>query len=344
MRPTMLSLSLLGLLVLSSLPLSCKKEAPVSPTEFAAPQRAMTGDASLENRVSHAMELELLTDEELEDLKNEGSKVGQTSTLSDYIAATTGRGDVQGSINMLMQRAWMNLGDEVKVADLLDLTMGQLKWSACAEITTRLVERRMDPALFLIRGLCMRRSGDAVAAMDNLEASFAKDPLPREVVETIKELIDERAGGNQQLPSDEQRYEILRDALGLRGPLHRLFVQHLTERTDPGWTTGTLDWYGILPNEQVRVILSRTRSYRHCHALAQYESGKSLTGKATIVWYIDGLGRVTRAQIQESDWGGHEQAEWLNACLLDQVSRLRFPLPKYGRDMPARHRVSFSGE
>ena len=62
------------------------------------------------------------------------------------------------------------------------------------------------------------------------------------------------------------------------------------------------------------------------------------------MWFIDGLGRVTDQKITESDWGGHEQAEWLNACLLDQVSKLRFPLPKYGRLMPARHKVSYVGE
>jgi hypothetical protein len=343
MRRTLIILSTLGLLVSLSLTLSCKKELLVSPSEFDSPQRAMTGDASLENRISHAMDLEALSDEELEILKVEGLEVGQSSKLSDYIAAMTGRGEVQASVNVLMERAWLNLGDEVKVVDLLELTMGQLKWSACAEITTRLVERRMDPAVFLIRGLCLRRSGDAVAAMENLEASFAREPLPREVVEAIKSLVDERSGGNQQLPSDEKRFRVLRDALGRRGPLHRLFVKHLTERSDPGWTTGTLEWFGISQDDQVRVILSRARSYRHCHALAQSQSGKDLSGKATLIWFVDGLGRVVRAEVQESDWGGHEQSDWLNACLLDQVGRLRFPLPMYGRDAPARHRVSFQG-
>jgi hypothetical protein len=337
-------LSFAALVVLSCAGLSCKKSAPVAPTEFDSPQRAMTGDASLENLVADAIALELMTDEELEELREESQQVGRTTALSKYIALTTGRGDLQTSINTLLDRAWVNLADEVLIADVLDLTMGQLKWSTCAEITTRLLERRMEPAVFLLRGLCLRRSGDAALAAENLEAAFAKDPLPREVANTIRELVDERAGGNQLLPSDEERYKILREGLGRKGPLHRLFVQHLTERSDPGWTTGTLDWFGIWPEDQTRVILSRTRSYRHCHALAQYESKKPLTGNATIVFYIDGLGRVTNQQIAESDWGGHEQGEWLNACLLDQISKLRFPLPKYGRPMPARHKVSYVGE
>ena len=337
-------LYVLALLALSIGALSCKKKAPIAPTEFDSPQRAMTGDTSLENLISAAIELELLSDEETAALRAKGFEVGQTAALSRYIALSTGRGDVQGSINTLMERAWYDLADQVPTADLLDLTMGQLKWSTCAEISTRLLERRMEPSVFLIRALCLRRSGDAVAAAENLEAAFVKDPLPRDVMDTIRELVDERAGGNQLLPSDEKRFRLLADALGRKGPLHRLFVQHLTERTQPGWTTGSLEWFGIRPEDQARVIQSRTRSYRHCHALAQYESKKPLTGKATIVWFIDGLGRVTGQKIAESDWGGHEQGEWVNACLLDQVSKLRFPLPKYGRLMPARHKVSYVGE
>jgi len=329
-------------LAAATLSLSCTKKAPLPPTEFDSPQRAMTGDPSLENRVSDGIVLELMTEEELVALKEEGGKVGQSAALSRYVAARTGRGEVQESINTLMDRAWINLGDEVAVADLLDLTMGQLKWSACAQIATELAQRRRDSAIFLIRALCLRRSGDAVAAAENVAAAEAQTNISPDALATLRELLDERASGNQLPPADEDRYRVLRDEFGRSGPLYRLFVQHLTERSEPGWTTGSLDWFGLRPDEERGVVLSRSRSYRHCHALAQHASKAPLGGSATIVWFIDGLGRVTNAQISESDWGGHEQGDWLNACLVDQINKLRFPVPKYGRYMPARHKVAYS--
>ncbi|MCO4768496.1 MAG: hypothetical protein KDA24_00590 [Deltaproteobacteria bacterium] len=334
---------LLCLACLAAFAVSCKKKAPAPPPEFDSPQRAMTGSTALENRISEAERLERLTEEDLVTLREEGLKVGQTNLLSQYIAARTGRGELQESIDTLMEIAWFKLSNDVAVADLLDLTMGQLKWSACAQIATKLVERRTEPSIFLIRGLCLRRSGDAVNAMENVEASFAKEPLNREVEDMIRRLVDERAAGNQLLPADEMDYRLLRDELGSKGPIHRLFVRHLTERSDPGWTMGSLDWYGVDPQEQRTVILSRSRSYRHCHSLAQYASKAELSGSTTAVWMIDGLGRVVNPKVTESAWSGHEQEEWLNACFLDQLGKLRFPIPKYGRYMPARHKFSFSG-
>lgn len=323
---------------------SCKKKPPSAPPEFEDPQRAMTGDAALEGRISEAVRLEEIGDEELARLREEGVQVGRGAALSAYIAAMTGRGNVQESIDTLMERAWYDLGDEVKVADLLELTMGQLKWSACAQITTEIVERRMAPEIFLLRALCLRRSGDAVNAMENLEAAIAREALDPDVVQVIRELLDERAGGNQLPPADEARYRILRDALGPKGPLYRLFVKHLTERTEPGWTTGTLDWFGVTGDEQRSVVLSRARSYRHCHSLAQYASKEKLSGFSTVVFFIDGLGRVLNPAVQESEWGEHAQEEWLNSCFVDQIKKLRFPLPAYGRSMPARHRFSYTGD
>ncbi len=323
---------------------SCKKKPPPAPPEFDAPQRSMTGDASLEGRISEAVRLEEISDEALALLREEGVKVGGSAALSEYIAAMTGRGNVQESIDTLMGLAWYDLGDEVKVADLLELTMGQLKWSACAQITTKMVERRMTPEIFLLRSLCLRRSGDAANAMENLEAAVAQEAFDPDAVQVIRELLDERAGGNQLPPADEARYRVLRDALGPKGPLYRLFVKHLTERMEPGWTTGTLDWFGITGDEQRSVVLSRARSYRHCHSLAQHASKEKLSGSSTVVFFIDGLGRVMNPAVQESEWGGHAQEEWLNSCFIDQLKKLRFPLPAYGRPMPARHRFSYSGD
>ena len=323
---------------------SCKKRPPTAPPEFDATQRAMTGDAALEGKISEAVRLEEIGDEELALLKEEGVKIGRSDELSEYIAAMTGRGNAQESIDTLMELAWYDLGDEVKVADLLELTMGQLRWSACAQITTEMVERRMTPEIFLLRSLCLRRSGDAVNAMENLEAAVAQEAFDPDVIQVIRELLDERAGGNQLPPADAARYRILRDALGPKGPLYRLFVKHLTERTEPGWTTGTLDWFGITGDEQRSVILSRARSYRHCYSLAQYASKEKLSGSSTVVFFIDGLGRVVNPAVQESEWGGHAQEEWLNSCFVDQIKKLRFPLMAYGRPMPARHRFSYSGD
>jgi len=321
---------------------SCRKKAPLPPPEFDATTRALTGDANLENRITEAENLERLTDAELAELAELSEQVGQSEALSRYVAALVGKGDVQGAIDVLVARAWVSLDDETKLADLLDLTMGQLRWSACAQITTSLVERRKDSVLFLLRGLCLRRSGDAANGEENIEAGLEVDPLPKDAAAAIRRLVDERAAGNQLPPSDEAPYKAMKEALERKGPLHRLFVRHLTERADPGWTLGSLDWNGIEPHEQRAVILSRSRSYRHCHELADYASKEDLSGKTEIVWMIDGFGRVADAKVTESAWGGHEQEEWLNACFLDQIGRLRFPIPEYGRLMPARHRFSYT--
>lgn len=334
-------LLLLPLLLLST---SCRKKEPAAPPEFASDIRAMTGNAPLENRISEAMELEALSDEELAALKEKGLQVGQTAALSRWVRASLGRGTAQESVDVLLSRAWGSLSDDIRVADIVDVTMGRLEWGACAQVARSILERRASSDLFLVRALCLRRFGDAVGAQENLEAAHTTEPLTPEVKATVAALLDERASGDQLPPADEARYEVLARGLERRGPIARLFVQHLTERADPGWSTGTLIWDDVSATDLSSVIGSRARSYRHCHALADYNGERGapeLKGSATVQWFVDGLGRVTEAQVSESDWNGHPQADWLNACLVDQVQHLRFPTPKYGRPLPARHRFSF---
>lgn len=324
-----------------SLALAGKKD-PVPPPDFE--QRALTGTTSLEKRIIATIEMERLTDQELADLEVLARKEGQHAELSRYIAALLGRDRLGDALNFLQERSWADQASETKLADLLDLAMGQLRWSTCADIALTRLERRMDSTLFLIRALCLRRSGDPEQAAENLAASDSMEPLGRDFKALVTAQLEERAAGNQLPPADDAVYGPFQAKYGRRGALEKLLVFHFLNRKDPGWVWGTIDWGGFGASELRQVILSRSRSYRYCHEAATRQGKrrkKGLTGSATVVWRIDALGRVKEPKLVDPDWGGHEQGDWLNACLIDQVQRLRFPQTFYGLAMPARHRFSF---
>lgn len=337
-------ISVLLLVLLVSIPAGAgARKAPTPPPDF--DDRAMTGRTGLETRISSGIALERLSPEELEALKEVALEDGQEGELSRYVAALLGRDDLPGAIDVLHERSWADIDNESKLGDVLDLAMGQLRWGTCAQIALTRLERRMDAALFRIRALCLQRSGDPEGAADNIEAADAMDPMAPDTKALLVAQMHERGGGSPLPPVTDRIFEPFRSKTTRGGPLDRLFVFHLLGRKDPGWIHGTLDWGGFGASELREVILSRSRSYRYCQAAAKHQSKRSrkdLSGSVTIVWSIDALGRVVDPQLVDPSWGDHDQADWLNACLVDQVKRLRFPQPYYGLPMPARHRFSFA--
>ncbi len=337
-------ISLLLLIGLVWAPASARaRKAPAPPSDF--DERAMTGSSGLEARVVQGMDLERLGPDELEALKTVALQEGQTRELSGYIAALLGRDQLQEAIDVLHQRAWSDFESESKLADVLDLAMGQLRWGACAQLALSRLERRMIPALFLVRALCLQRSGDPEGAIENVEAAATLADFDPVFVQQLRAQLAERGGGQPPPPADDAVYAPFQQLGTSGGPLDQLFVFQLMGRKDPGWLYGTLDWGGFGASELREVILSRSRAYRYCHAAAKHGAkrpNKPLSGSVTVVWRIDALGRVKDPTLVEPSWGGHPRGDWLNACLVDQVGKLRFPQPVYGLPMPARHRFSFA--
>ncbi len=305
----------------------------------------MTGSTNLEDRITAGLALERLTDEELEALKEAALLPGGEKALSRYVAALLGRDQLQAAVNVLQQLSWEDFKNEMKASDALDLLMGQLRWGTCAQAAATRLERRLERPTFLVRALCLQRAGDPEAALENLEAAHNLDPLEPSYKALIIAQFEERGGGHQLPPAPEEVFRAFQRATAQVGPLERLFVYHLTGRRDPAWLFGNLEWGGFGASELREVILSRSRSYRYCHAAAKFQGKprkKKLTGSVTVVWHIDALGRVQEPTLVEPNWNGHEQGDWLNACLLDQIQYLRFPRPLYSLPMPARHRFSFA--
>jgi len=318
------------------------KKAPLPPSDFET--RALTGSTELERRITDAIALGALSEEELQELKTAAQEDGQAEARSRYIAALVGRDRVQDAITFLHDRSWADQASMSRLADVFDLAMGQLRWGACAQIALTRLERNMSRAVFLIRALCLQRAGDPEQAMENFEAAHSVEAFDREIYTLLKTQLVERGAGNQLPPASDEIYRPLSTAFTQSPALEQLFVYHLTGRKDAAWLWGTIQWGGFGASELRQVILSRSRSYRYCHEAAMRQGKrrkKGLSGSTTIVWRIDALGRVVDPKLVDPDWGGHEGGDWLNACLVDQVKRLQFPRTAYGLPMPARHRFVY---
>ena len=264
--------------------------------------------------------------------------------LSRYMVALLGRDAVSEAMNLLHERAIPNLNDDPKVSDALELAMGRLQWGACEQMVRSYLERRPTGGLFLIRALCLQRAGDPVAARENFEAALTVQPTyPPKGIELARRLLDERGTGAPLAAlSDEPYFDLVRD-FGDQGPFERLFIAHLAARRESGWTIGSVTWAPLDQAEQRTVVQSRARSYRHCQELAGGSKGRrAITGSVTIGFVIDGFGRVARAEAIDPSWKGHPQGDWLNACLVDQIQRLRFPPTPYGLPIPMQQRFSYS--
>ena len=190
----------------------------------------MTGSTNLEDRITAGLALERLTVEELGALKEVALMPGQDKELSKYVAALLGRDQLQAAVNVLQQLSWEDFTNEEKFADVLDLLMGQLRWGACAQAAGARLERRMERATFLVRALCLQRSGAPEQAQENLEAAHNIDPLETSYKALVIGLLEERGGGHQLQPASEEVFRQLQRATARRGAVERLFIFHLTGR------------------------------------------------------------------------------------------------------------------
>lgn len=283
------------------------------------------------------MELKRLQDEALKPLASD-------RVLSDYMAVLLARAELKPALNLLHQRAVAALDDDHKLADALGLAMGQLRWGACEQMARDYLGRRTSSGAFLIFGLCSVRAGSVDDPKEIFEAASLLLPMKAELIDELVTWTIERSGSGQLPPATVELSGRLMEQLMQRGPLDRLFVQHLLGRFESTLPTGSLELGGITTTEIRKIVLSRSRSYRHCYDLGRKLRPKrpALSGAQEIEFFVGPLGQVQNIQPSGDGWNGHHAGDDVNACLTNQLQRLRFPMPRYGFPQRARHQFSFS--
>ncbi|HCP44647.1 MAG TPA: hypothetical protein DIU15_01225 [Deltaproteobacteria bacterium] len=315
------------------------------PPEFADPQRAPTGDNRLEHRILRSLHLEELTDLELRRLQEEALKtLVSDEVLSQYMAVLLARGELKPALNLLHRRAIAALDDDHKLADALGLAMGQLRWGACEQMARDYLARRTSSGAFLVFGLCAVRAGSIEDPRTSFEAASTALPMKPALIDELVTWTIERSGSGQLPSAPEELAGRLMEKLMQRGPLDRLFLQHLLGRFESRLPTGSLDLGGITTAEIRKIVLSRSRSYRYCYDLARRIRPRRprLSGSQEFQFFVGPLGQVQGVEPADEGWGGHHAADDVNACLSQQLGRLRFPMPRYGFPQRARHQFSFS--
>jgi hypothetical protein len=322
----------------------CPPKAPLAPPQYGDPQRAPTGDTSVEYRVALGVELEELTDAQYATLREAGLGVApEPALLQRYALAGVARGEIQEVADVLMKRALAASADEAKTADMLGLVMAHYRWDLCADLATRVLESTMSSGGFLLRALCLERDARPEEADLNITAAAKLMPFPADIEESIRSWLKKRNAAGEMPPSRRDDFENLLQAMSRRGNLDRLFVQQLMGHYEGSLEVGTFTAGGISETDIKLIIGSRSRSYRYCHELQQFEQRKAgaLSGKARVRFQADSLGRVGNVEWIESEWGGHPGQAGLEACLADQLQRLRMPPPRFGRPRLIVHSFSF---
>jgi hypothetical protein len=332
------------LLVLGGVLSSCGNKAPVPPPEYEDPARAPTGINRLEERIVAAEALATMDDATLEQLRQRASiEMAADKDLSDYVAALAGRGKSADALQFLHGRAWKAVEDQGKAADALGFAMGQLRWTVCAQMARDYLEMRHSSGGFLIRGLCLERSGNHAASVENLRAATEVNPIDPENLDLILVLVERRGSSRALPPGDPDLYRKLQLAFVRRPILDRLFLHELMGY-EPDLPLGSLDPGGLSAEDVRDVTASRARSYRHCYHLAEAQAKSprdAIRGRAAIEFEIDAVGRVRKPRPVLADWADHPLASELNGCLMGQLERLRFPRPRYGLPQLARHEFAF---
>ena len=325
---------------------ACRHKVPSAPPEFEDPQRAPTGQSRLEEAILEAERLDRMGDEELAELAARArAEFATEKDLSSYVAVLTGRGRAADALEFLHGRAWHAVDDQGKAADALGFAMGQLRWTVCADMAKEYLKLRHTSGAFLIRGLCLERAGSHAAAIDNIRAAAEVGMIEGPLVDQFIEQLERRSSSGPLPPGDERVYEELMLQVVRRDILDRLFVHELMGRW-PDELLGSVR-PGELTYEDVRqVVDSRSRSYRHCWHLSNADSKKSdlISGRTIIEFQIGPLGQVVNPRPVLTEWNGHSKGSELNGCLMGQLERLRFPMPRYGLNQLARHEFSFQPE
>ena len=145
-------------------------------------------------------------------------------------------------------------------------------------------------------------------------------------------------------PADKKIYGELMSAMLQRGPLARLFVQHLLNRFESSLHTGSLELGSLSAGDIRQVILSRSRSYRQCYAMARARRPYRplLNGGVTLEFMIEANGSLNDVTVSKDNWSGHHAAGYMNDCLSEQLEALRFPGPRQLMRQRAQHHFSFS--
>jgi len=323
----------------------CGPKVPPAPPEFDPETRAPTGDNRIEERIIRTIRLEQVSDQQLQQLEKLLADGKATDVqLADYLSILVQRGRLKDALNHLHRRSVAALGDASKVADSLGLAMGQRRWSACVQMASDYLSRRRSHGVFMIRGLCRARSGSVAAARSDYQKASEILAIDSEVFRELLEVTERRASANELAPASDEVYGRVMGEMMQRGILDRLFVQHLLGRYETTLTVTSLN-FGSLNNSEIRqVVLSRSRSYRQCYAMARAERPwrPVLKGSVTLEFLISPMGRVRNVEVADDGWQGHHAGAFVNDCLTGQLEALRFPGPRYSMAQRARHRFRFS--
>lgn len=323
---------------------ACGKKAPIEPPEFGDPGRASTSNSVLERRITEGLAYAEVDGERVEALRQRVlAGVGEETALAEYAAIQVGRGHANDVLNLLHRRALASPGDEGKGADALAFAVAHHQWQLCADMAKDYLEIRLSGPAFLMRALCLERAGDLDGGRENFEAAQKVRPLDAAVVREFIKLAIERGSPSPMPPARDSEIETLRPYFSKQEVLDRLFFVTLTGRLDLGLSVTTFAPGGFSEAEAQEVILSRSRSYRHCFNLSDALGRRSgqLIGSAQVEWTVGPFGQVSGVKVSESAWGRHPGAEALDRCLVAQVQRLRFPRTRFGAEQPLRHRFVF---
>jgi len=323
----------------------CGPKVPPAPPEFDPETRAPTGDNRIEERIIRVIRLGQIDSgqlQRLEKLLSEGKATD--AQLADYVSILVQRGRLKDALNLLHRRAVAALGDASKVADSLGLAMGQRRWAACAQMASDYLSRRLSHGVFMVRGLCRSRSDNSSAATGDYQRASEMLPFDSEFLDELGEVTARRASASEIPPAGDELYGRIMGKMMQRGILDRLFVQHLLDRYESTLTVTSLNFSTLAKAEIRQVVLSRSRNYRQCYAMAKAERPwrPVLRGAVTLEFMIDSLGRVGNVEVADDSWGGHHAGAFVNDCLTGQLEALRFPMPRYAMARRAQHRFRFS--
>ncbi len=322
---------------------ACAPKAPLAPPEFNDPNRTPTGDSKLEARIVDAVRLSLVTDAELVELeKRARMEFASDADISDYVGVLVGRNENGRVLQFLHDRAWKSIDNQSRAADALGFAMGQLRWTTCERMARDYLQRRHTSGAFLVRGLCMERSGDHEAAVQNILAAAEVTPLDDEFVALAIRQTELRSSSGLMPPGDKDIYKTMMRYANQLEALDKLFVHHLMGRW-PDTQLGTLHPGGLTGDDIRMVVESRARGYRHCFDEANYDlkRGKQMQGRLVIEFEVGPLGELRAPHPVLQDWRGHERGPQVAACIEAQMLRLRFPRPRFGLPQVAQHEFAF---
>lgn len=347
-RPWTLALVLVPALLLTA----CGPKVPPPPSQFADPGRVPTGDSLLEHRIAEAARLGAISEAERTEMGKQLLRgVVDESILSDYIGATVGQGHLGEALDVLHTLAIRNPENELAVANALNLAMGHRQWTACASMADSYLRQRLHRGVFLVRALCLERSGDPVEAKEHFEAAMAPrvntvGPIGIQDGQALYDLMLQRGSSNPGLPGSDRDLNRFQPIVKNAGIIEVLFLSHLLGRYDASLKVGNVNWGSLDAQELKSVVLSRAQAYRHCYRIADAESRRNArpAGQSTFAFEVGPLGQIQNLRVAETRWakaGEHPQEAMFNECVMDQMRRLVFPRPRYSYPVPAQHRLSF---